>query len=64
VSAEPISPADTILDVYGIALAPAVTERLNVAVSRTLKRAAPLLQWQPCDVDGFGCEDKDVDDAR
>ncbi|MDO8877964.1 MAG: hypothetical protein Q8M24_16875 [Pseudolabrys sp.] len=47
------SPADLVRQVYGIALPPAVAERLNAAVTRTVNRAAPLLRQQPCEFDGF-----------
>ena len=47
------TPADTILRVYGIAVQPAVAERLNASVTRMLERAAPLLERRPCEFDGF-----------
>lgn len=57
------SPAKMVLEVYGIALKPDVAERLNTTVNRMLKRAASLLQQQPCEFDGFVGKDPDVTGA-
>lgn len=61
-SSQPLSPTAVIRAVYGIALSPAVAERLDVAITRSLTRAASLLTKQPVDFDGFA--GKSVDAAN
>lgn len=58
---QPVSPTGVISEIYGIALAPAVADRLDVAIIRSLTRAASLLKDQPVDFSGFDSKDIDAE---